>query len=187
MAAFEVKVTGSEAVTRLLERITPSKRPGIWRDILGGIGGEIVYSAQKESLIGGSRFFGAPGPRGGRGKLTNAKADPHRLTNRSHVGQRSILLDASNLPRSVTVGSDRVYMAMHESGGRVTIPQHDVREHTRSSAFGKKRKPFTVPDYTVSSHTAKYPARPWLAPAIVRAGRKTNEIMLDALRKAAGL
>jgi len=180
MAAFEVKVTGSEAVTRLLERITPSKRPGIWRDILSGIGGEIARSAKSESIITGGRFkVGSV--------LTDRKADPHRLTSRTGVGRRSILLDASNLPRSVTVGSDRVYMAMHESGGRVTIPQHDVREHTRSSAFGKKRKPFTVPDYTVSSHTAKYPARPWLAPAIVRAGRKTNEIMLDALRKAAGL
>jgi len=57
---------------------------------------------------------------------------------------------------STKIGSNVKYAAIHEFGGMITVPAH-----TRTSAFGRKTKPYTMP--------AKWfgmPKRPYVAPAI---------------------
>lgn len=148
---LEVSVSGGNRVRRVLDSITPAKRPRIWRDMLTDIGAEVKRSARDESWVGGGRFRGPAGPRGGVGKLMDRAPHPTMLTVRSGIGRRSIQLDASGLPRFVTVGSDRPYMARHELTG-----------------VGKAKT-----------------KRPWLQPAIDRTQRRSEEIMLRVLRRAA--
>lgn len=76
--------------------------------------------AAHEFIIQGSRFFGPKGPRGGRGKLVDARVDPHRLTSRRGgsglVG--SIAVDRGGTPHFVEVGSHLIYAPVHELGSR---------------------------------------------------------------------
>ena len=73
----------------------------------------------------------------------SALPHPKRLTSRTGTGRRSITLDRSELPRAVNVGTGLGYMALHEEGGVAR------KVSSRGTAF-----------------TARYPARPYLKPAL---------------------
>ena len=183
MTTLTVTVKGTEAVQRVLDRVTPSKRPQIWRSLLTETGAEIVRSARSESIIGGGRIRVA-GPRGGKGKLTDAKPHPTRLTSRSGIGRGSIRLDSNGLPRFVEVGSDRKYMAVHETGGSFDVPSKIIRKHKRTVAFGKKFPEFDVGPYLRLGYVANFPKRAWLQPAIDKTHQRSDEILLRAFQKA---
>lgn len=170
MTTIRVQVEGGPQLRALLERVNPRKRPQIWRDILGGIAAVIERIAKRENIIPGGK--GPP--------------DPRRLTSRTGIGRRSITTDTSELPRAVSVGTDRVYMALHERGGTVNVPRHTVRAHQRNVAFGRRVAAFQVPAHERGPYRYQLRARPWLQPAIERAGDYVDDIMLRALQKAAG-
>lgn len=83
----------------------------------------VLRDAASNQIIRGGRFRGAPGPRGGRGRLEDAAPHPTRVTSRSGELRRSLSVgrgvDRSGLPRKLSVGSDLVYSAVHELGLRV--------------------------------------------------------------------
>ncbi len=91
---------------------------------------------------------------------------PTVLTSRTGTGRRSIATDFSSLPFTAVVGSDLAYMAVHETGGTVNKPASQVSAHTRTVVFGRTVAPFQVPGYTRGAHTATYPPRPFLGPAV---------------------
>lgn len=170
MTAAVVTVRGDKEVRAALERLDLKDRPRVWREILVGIGATIERIAKRENIIAG-------------GKQAPAK---DRITSRSGIGRRSIRIRTDDLPRSVSVGSDRGYMAVHEFGGAVDVPSTTVRSHRRKVVFGKRVAPFDVGPYFRMGYVANFPKRPWLEPAIVRARGASDAIMLRALRKAIG-
>lgn len=116
--------------------------------------------AATEKIIRGGRV--------GTGKgIRSAPPDPHRLTSRSGRLRASLAgrgyrqgIDASGLPHFIEVGSDVIYAAVHEFGGTVS---QNVGDSTRSSAFGRPTKPYRVRGF---HRTLRYPARPFLGPAL---------------------
>lgn len=110
-----------------LERFITSAAPAelakpITRALLS-CGYAVLKNAAEDQIIRGGRFRGAPGPRGGRGKLEDAPPHPSRVTSRSGELRRSLSIargvDRSRLPGLLSVGSDLVYSAVHEYGLRV--------------------------------------------------------------------
>ena len=66
---------------------------------------------------------------------------------------------------STKIGSNVKYAAIHEFGGMITVPAH-----TRTTCFGRKTKPYTMP--------AKWfdmPKRPYIEPAIQKTEDKAIE------------
>lgn len=122
-----------------------------------------------------------------RGRKTRGKPEAalrHVLTQRS--GKRRIpwlAIDRKQLPSQISVGSGWRGAVVHERGGAITYPAKTVKSHTRRVAFGKRIAPFRVPAYQRSSFTARYPARPWLAPAVDIAQRQFQELMLKVIAK----
>lgn len=171
MIAVTVSVTGIEAVRKVLALVSPAQSPAIMRDALTRSALRVQAVAAKESMI-----------RGG-------KQPPHptRLTSRTGTGRRSIAVDRSELPFRVSIGSALKYMALHETGGEVLVSGAIVRAHTRKSAFGKRRKPFQVPQHYRSAHSANFPARPWLAPAVTKVEREMPAIFLSTWKRIAGV
>lgn len=149
-AAINIHVEGVARLLAALDRMSPQRQPKFVGDFLVTVGLAIQTKAQRETIARSSK--GAV--------LAN------RITRRTGRGPDSISVDRDALPFSVTVGSDVGYMALHEEGGEVAVPGKIVREHTRTKAFGKRRKPFVVPSHYRSAHGASYPARPWLRPAV---------------------
>lgn len=183
MIAVTVSVTGIEAVRKVLALVSPAQSPAIIRDALRKSALRVAAVAAKDEII-----------RGG-------KQPPHptRLTSRTGTGRRSIGVDfphtdpeiatiGSQLrPSSVRIGSFLGYMALHETGGEVLVRGAIVRAHMRKSAFGKRRKPFQVPQHYRSAHSANFPARPWLAPAVTKVEREMPAIFLSTWKRIAGV
>lgn len=150
MISVSVSVTGLQEVRDLLSRINPAQSPGIVRQSLRKAALRVQSVAASESII-----------RGGK-----QRPHPTRLTSRTGTGRRSIGVDYGELPARVSIGSALGYMALHEQGGTVLVPGSIVAAHRRKTAFGKRVKPFTVPQHYRSAHSATFPPRPWLAPAL---------------------
>lgn len=161
MARVEITTEGLDDALRVLDRLNLKANPGkrAAAKILISIANEIASNAQSKQILRG----------GGKGA-----PHPTKVTSRTGTLRRSIAVDRGELGSLiVSIGTDLVYGAVHEEGGRIKIPQTRVREHKRKSAFGKKFPAFTVPAHTRKAHTAKYPKRPFLRPArdaIIRNG-----------------
>lgn len=161
MATFSVHVAGIDRLLAALARISPAENRQMMGGFLVGAATLIRNRAVQDTII-----------RGGKGP-----PDPVRITSRTGTGRRSISVDTEASPASVSVGSHLVYMALHEAGGSVSVPRSTVASHTRTIAFGRRRKPFTVPTYSRAAHTATYPARPWLVPAIELATKDIEALL----------
>ena len=98
--AARVSVQGTEAVVAMLRRLAPAKNQEIARRALKILAFEVQRVATREEILPGGK--GPP--------------DPHRLTSRTGTLRRSIAVDQSSLPFSVSVGTDLVYGAVHELG-----------------------------------------------------------------------
>jgi len=163
VARVEITTEGLDDALRVLDRLNLKANPGkrAAAKILISIANEIASNAQSTQILRG----------GGKGPATDP---PTKVTSRTGTLRRSIAVDRGELGSLiVSIGTDLVYGAVHEEGGRIKIPQTRVREHKRKSAFGKKFPAFTVPAHTRKAHTAKYPKRPFLRPArdaIIRNG-----------------
>ncbi len=131
-------VTGERRLLAVLNGINPKQNPEFVRRALTK-GGLLV---QREAALKHIK-------RGGKGAPLR-----DRLTSRTGTGRRSIRVDRGGLPRLfVDIGSDLKYMQLHETGGTVTR-----RSHSRRSRKGKI--------HTVKAHSATFPARPYLKPAL---------------------
>ena len=150
MAAINIHVEGVARVLAALDRMSPAKQPKFVSDFLETVVFSIQDRVARETIARSSK-----GP---------VLAD--KITRRTGRGPDSVSVDREALPFSITIGSDVGYMALHEEGGDVSVRGSIISEHVRRVAFGKRRKPFTVPSYYRSAHGATYPARPWLRPAI---------------------
>ncbi len=144
-----VEIDGAQRLAAEFARLNPTANPAPVGRAMRRIGLETQRIATGKIRRGGG-----------------LKPAPSVLTSRTGTGRRSISTDFSSLPFTVRVGSDLAYMAVHEFGGSVNVPDHSVRSHTRTVVFGRTVAPFTVPQFNVSSHTARYPRRAWLQPAV---------------------
>lgn len=143
-------VAGGERFQQALRNASPKTNPRFISQLLRAV------ALRTQAVAAGDKIR-----RGGSGP-----ALPDRLTSRTGTGRRSISTNLSPLPRAAEVGSDLSYMAVHEIGGRINVPGTTVQSHTRTVAFGRKVAPFTVPSHRRRAHSARYPARPWLQPAV---------------------
>lgn len=135
---------------RALNDLIPSGNPEIQSRALKKVALLVQSVASREKI-----------KRGGKGAPLKNK-----LTSRTGTGRRSIRVDRSGLPSSISIGSDLGYMAAHEKGGTFSVRKSTVAAHTRTRAFGKKFKPFKVPSHTRKAHKIKLRRRAWLEPAI---------------------
>lgn len=180
MAGLTVKLTGTERLRRVL---TAMRSPANRRVLAAALTESAMLTARiaaTEKIIRGGRR--------GRGRSkSDAPADPRRLTSRSGRLRASLAgrgyrqgIDTSGIPRFIEVGTDVAYGAVHEFGGTVS---QTVGRHTRSSAFGRATKPYQVGPYR---RTARYPARPFLAPALADAARQFERIFVFHYERAIG-
>ncbi len=153
MTAIRVEVVGAEKLLAAFQRVNPTANPQPVGRALRRIALETQAKATNKIRRGGS--------------LKPARGV---LTSRTGTGRRSISTDFSSLPFTSKVGSTLGYMALHEGDGgagtTVNVPSHAVKSHTRTVVFGRTVSPFSVPGYTVRAHSARYPRRPWLEPAV---------------------
>ena len=115
--SLRVNVKGTADVVRMLNRISPRKN-GRWvTDALKKSALRVQALATTKHIIRGGRF------RGTSGALGDADVDPHRITSRSGRLRGSIAVDHAQTPRSVDIGSEVVYAAVHELGS----PKRGIR------------------------------------------------------------
>ena len=164
---------GQKAIKNALKNMSPKFRPQIQREGLLKAAFLIQDESAQRQIAGG-----------GRGKGKYLKALDHRLTSRTGTLRRSIRVNRTGLPRSVQIGTDLVYGAVHEVGGRISVPSSTVKAHTRSSAFGRKTRPFTVPSHTRRAHSAEYNDRPFLQPALDKIAPQIPAIFVAEWQKA---
>ncbi len=96
-----------KALLRAVNKLKPGKNPVVFREFLDKLALQVQTRATKVEII-----------RGGTGP-----PHPTRLTSRTGAGRRSISVDRRGLPNSISIGSNLVYMAVHEFGGK----HHKVR------------------------------------------------------------
>ena len=162
--SMKVTVTGGKEFEDALRRLPPRENAKVKSLGLRAVALAVQANAAKLQM-----FPGGKGP-----------PRANQLTSRTGTGRRSIRTNFAKLPGESQVGSDLKYMAAHEAGGQFTIKSHSVREHTRKFAFGKKLAPFKVPTFTRKAHSATFPKRPWLQPAIDEiVPSKAERIMVD--------
>lgn len=151
--AFRVKVTGAKDVRDLLARMNPAQNRRITSAALL-IGGQAVKTeaAQRQLIVG--RRTAAP--------------DRTRVTVRSSRLQKSIRVNRAGMPKHVDIGSDVAYARQHETGGVVSIPAHN-RKHPRSGRV-----------HRVRAHTARYPQRSYLTPALEEVAPKMPRVFLKS-------
>lgn len=114
--SLRVNVKGTADVVRMLNRVSPKKN-GRWvTEALIESAERVQTLAARKYIIGGGRFRGPRGPRGGKGKLTDAPVNPHRITSRSNFLRSRIAVDHARAPRSVEIGTDVIYGPVHELG-----------------------------------------------------------------------
>ena len=138
MVQLRLELRNDEALRRLLENIDPGESPAWVMRALVAAGLRVQRNAATKQIR-----------RGGKGKPL-----PRKITSRTGTGRRSIRVDRGGLNRLfVDVGSDLAYMAVHETGGTFLR-----RAHTRLTPSGGLAR--------VRAHSATFPQRPWLAPAL---------------------
>jgi hypothetical protein len=161
---IKATVTGGKAYEAALKKLSPRENAKV-----KSLGLRAIAVAVQENAAKFQMYPGGKGPPRAR-----------QLTSRTGTGRRSIRTNFSKLPGESQVGSDLKYMAAHEAGGQFTIKAHSVRQHTRKFAFGRKLAPFTVPTFMRKAHSATFPKRPWLEPAVDEiVPSKAERIMVD--------
>jgi hypothetical protein len=90
----------------------------------------------------------------------------------------SIAPDYAAIPRFVTIDHNvPSYGDVHELGGSFVVGLH---RRTITEAFGKKISPVT---FTVSGHSRKVPARPYLAPALLAVEPRFAGVMIRVINE----
>lgn len=107
---------------------------------------------------------------------------PSRLTSRTGTGRRSVRVNrAAGLVRDI--GTDLVYMGLHELGGVASIGPTTIPRHTRRVVFGRTVRPFSVGPYQRAGYTARFPRRAYLEPALEAMTPRFRGILIDHLRR----
>ena len=114
---LRVRIVGSKALTKALDKMNPGINKKILRDSLI----EAALGIQKDAA--GNQIL-----RGGGGKRNARPAVAGRLTSRTGTLRRSIKVDRGPLPFAIEAGTDLVYGAVHEFG-----------------LGGRQRRPFMKP------------------------------------------
>jgi phage gpG-like protein len=174
--AMRVNILGADELSKRLAQMDPKTNQAIMTDSLRTIAGLILRNAKDIQITGG-----------GRGKSKALKPLPNRLTSRTGTLRRSIGINLAPLPRAVEVGTDLTYGAVHEKGGRISVPTSTVSAHTRRVVFGRRVAPFKVPSHTRRAHSAKYPPRPFLKPAAAATRPRWPAVVNEKWRKHGGL
>ena len=152
MASITLTVTGDDDLRRTVRNMNPETNPKFVRSALTKGGLLIQRNAARKQIIPG-------------GKAPPAKK---RLTSRTGTGRRSIRVDRSGLSRFyVDIGSDLEYMKLHEIGGTVQRRQHARRTKSGNLA-------------AVTAHSATFPARPYLAPALDAVNDELEQLFFEA-------
>lgn len=107
MTTLRVVIEGEDKVQRLIDRSNIRTHPQAVGELLDRLGVMTQSEAQQNGLIRG----GVPGV-----------VHPTKLTSRTGTGRRSIRVDRKELPRAVEVGSDLIYMRVHELTARHLRP-----------------------------------------------------------------
>jgi phage gpG-like protein len=149
---LRVSLVGSKELQRRLKKMNPAQNARITTPALLESMQLTLRDARMNRIIRGGS--GAP------------KA--HKLTSRKGQLRGSLAgndaIDLNRRLRWIEGGTDLVYGAVHETGGTISIPGH-LRTH--------KKTGFRI---GVRPHTAKYPARPFLKPALAHTQSKFDDI-----------
>ncbi len=145
-SGVRLNIADSARLKRYLQKLDPKSRASVSAQVLEAIAFATSFDARTRHILRG------------RG---DAKPVKKRLTWRSGELSRSISVDLSRLPGRSVVGSRLAYASVHEQGGPVSI-----RAHRRKNRPSKNRAGFGGGrSHKVKAHTAKFPRRPYLAPA----------------------
>lgn len=98
------KLRGDERYVRALGQLDPGSSPGVRA-------GFIKAALLVQSIAATQTIV--------RGRGPTAAPLPDRLSGRTGALARSIAVDTTRLPREIAVGTELVYGAVHELGGRV--------------------------------------------------------------------
>ena len=113
MATISVNVSGIDELQAELRRMG---KIGIPEGFFLKAAFRIQSNAAKKQILSG-----------GGGKK-NAKAPhPYQLTSRTGTGRRSIRVNRGPLPNAIEIGTDLVYMSLHEHGGVADFPSRMVK------------------------------------------------------------
>jgi hypothetical protein len=149
-ANIGLKVEGLEVARRVIRNISPKNNSDFVQAALVTSALLVQDNAAFHQIIRG-------------GKDAPVKK---RLTSRSGTGRRSIRVDRKK-ELFIEIGSDLIYMKNHETGGTFLVPAHNVRSHKRKNSLARRGKRIvTVKAHRRKSHNIKFPARPFLLPAL---------------------
>lgn len=176
MPQLTVNLSGVKELQDRLRQMNPKRNVKIPQRFFIRAAQEIQKNAKDKQISAG-----------GRGKGKALKPLPHKLTSREGTLRRDISVDRKWLPWAIEIGPDIEYAAIHEFGGRISIPAVTVKAHRRTTAFGKKVAPFTVPEHTRRAHSASYPRRAFMAPALEAIRPRLPDILVDIWKKEARL
>jgi len=158
MPVVNIRIEGGKRLRKALDRLDPAANHRIFRKSLRQAALLLATNAKHRQIAKG----------GGAVK-------PGRLTNRSGWLKDSIGPNYHGLPIYVEVGTKVPYAAVHEFGGTYKIKTHRAKS---------KR---TGESWTVKAHTAHFPERPFLAPALNAIAPKIPGIVIRNWKLEAGL
>ena len=153
----EIRITGDD-FTASLRKMNPKFNPGKFVTRTLVRSGQLIQVNTQTKTI----------RRGGKGPPL-----PDSLTSRTGTLRRGQHVNTVS-PTIVDVGTDIEYGPVHEQGGPVRIPAH-----TRRGPSGKR--------HTVKAHTARFPPRKFLEPAVKLSRPGMGKIMNEEWTRAARL
>lgn len=167
--ALQVSLEGQRELQRLMARLDPKRQGVRWQRAALLRAGLLVQkiATQKKIRRGGATRKGTSAPILGV------------LTSRTGTLRRSIAVDRGPLPGAVEVGSALKYAGVHETGGVFQIPRH-------TRALGEAGRSGGVAVAVVKAHKAKFPKRPFLAPALEDVTPKLPSIFTKEIEKELG-
>jgi len=154
--SLKVKKSELKRIDDLMKALSPKQNARIWKH------GLTRAAAKVEDILGTDPKIILR--RGTKPPIKGALTNRHGGT--GLIG--SFDIDLSKIPRQSSVFTDRVYAPVHEKGLTVTR-----RAHSRRGKSGK--------NHTVKSHTAKFPKRPFLAPAAKKGRAFFADIMVAVI------
>ena len=174
--ALQVSIEGQKELQRLMARLDPKRQGVRWQRAALLRAGLLVQktAAQKKIRRGGATRKGSSRPLLGV------------LTSRTGTLRRSIRVDRGPLPGAIDIGTGLTYGGVHELGGVYGIGRHSVSAHTRNVVFGKRVAAFTVPRHSRGPYSARFPRRPFLAPALEEITPQLPSIFVKEIEKELG-
>lgn len=143
-------------ISKMIDRLSPGANPRIWKTALTRMAGQVANTAKTKTIVSGRGLKSKPLPR--------------KLSFRLGQLAGSIIPDFAQIPKRVLVVTHAPYGGVHEGGLTVTVPAHSASNDRGTS-------------WIVRQHTARFPRRPFLAPALVDSGPKFVPITLQVLRE----